>query len=75
MKNQNLWTDLKTASGEIEASYSGFGVFQKNVQELMAVSTLLVSKPGALTISEALAMELPMVLNEPIPGQERENAA
>lgn len=48
--------------------------YSDNIQELMAVSELLISKPGALTISEALAMELPMILCEPIPGQEKENA-
>ena len=40
----------------------------------MAVATCLISKPGALTICEALAMELPMLLHEPIPGPETENA-
>ena len=48
--------------------------YSDNIQELMAVSEVLISKPGALTISEALAMELPMILCEPIPGQEKENA-
>ena len=48
--------------------------YSDNIQELMAVAQLLISKPGALTISEALAMELPMILCEPIPGQEKENA-
>ncbi len=49
--------------------------YTHNVNELMAISTLLISKPGALTISEAMAMELPMILHEPIPGPESENAA
>jgi processive 1,2-diacylglycerol beta-glucosyltransferase len=41
----------------------------------MAMSDLMVSKAGGVTTSEALAAELPMVLVNPIPGQEEENAA
>ena len=41
---------------------------------LMAVSDVLVTKPGALTMSEAFVMGLPMLLREPIPGPETENA-
>jgi processive 1,2-diacylglycerol beta-glucosyltransferase len=44
------------------------------VHEFMAISDLLITKPGGLTTSEAIAMELPMLLYKPLPGQERENA-
>ncbi|TDF94817.1 MGDG synthase family glycosyltransferase [Paenibacillus piri] len=46
-----------------------------HVHELMALSDLIVTKPGGLTVSEALALELPMMLYKPIPGQEQDNAA
>jgi len=49
--------------------------FSDRIPELMNCASLLITKPGALTLSEALAMELPMLLYEPIPGQEKENAA
>lgn len=48
--------------------------FVNNTQELMAVSDIIITKPGGLTISEALAMELVPVFIHPIPGQETENA-
>jgi len=44
------------------------------VHELMAVSDLMITKPGGLTISEAMAMQLPMLLYKPLPGQEEDNA-
>lgn len=47
--------------------------FVRIVPELMAVSDILISKAGGLTTSEALAMELPMILFHPIPGQEYAN--
>ena len=45
------------------------------VHELMAASDVMVTKPGGLTVSEALALDLPMILYKPIPGQEQENSA
>lgn len=48
--------------------------YTDRIPELMANSQLLITKPGALTISEALTMELPMILFDPIPGQEIDNA-
>lgn len=44
-----------------------------NIDELMAVSTLIITKPGGLTISEALSKNLPIIIIDPIPGQEANN--
>lgn len=44
------------------------------VSQLMAQADLLVTKPGGLTCSEALASHLPMLLLQPLPGHEEENA-
>ena len=44
-----------------------------NVDTLMDASDIIVSKPGGLTTSEALAKGLPMVIVSPIPGQEERN--
>lgn len=46
----------------------------ENVHELMAVSDVMISKPGGVTTSEAMAMELPLVIYRPLPGQEEDNA-
>lgn len=48
--------------------------YTNKVPELMAISDLVISKPGGLTTSESLASELPMIIINPIPGQEEENA-
>lgn len=45
-----------------------------NVAELMSRSTALITKPGALTMTEAFAMGLPLILHAPIPGPEALNA-
>lgn len=48
--------------------------FVKNIPTLMDASDCLISKPGGLTTSESLAKGLPMVIVNPIPGQEERNA-
>ncbi|MSR64837.1 MAG: glycosyltransferase [Verrucomicrobiae bacterium] len=48
--------------------------FVSNMHELMAVSDMIVTKPGGLTSSEALAMGKPLVIIDPIPGQEAANS-
>lgn len=48
--------------------------FTDKVAELMAISDLVITKPGGLTVSESLASHLPLVVINPIPGQEEENA-
>jgi processive 1,2-diacylglycerol beta-glucosyltransferase len=44
------------------------------MDELMALSDLLITKPGGITVSESIATGVPMILIEPIPGQEEANA-
>lgn len=48
--------------------------FTKEMHELMAVADLVMSKPGGLTTSEALASGAAMVIVNPIPGQESRNS-
>ncbi|MCB8817685.1 MGDG synthase family glycosyltransferase [Desulfosporosinus shakirovi] len=45
-----------------------------NLEELMSVSDLIITKAGGLTVSEALTKHLPLVIYKAIPGQEEENA-
>ena len=48
--------------------------FTDKVPELMYISDLVITKPGGLTSSESLVSSLPLILINPIPGQEEENA-
>lgn len=47
--------------------------YVNNVDELMEVANLIVTKPGGMTTSECLAKGLPMVIVNPLPGQEMRN--
>ncbi|HEV8721280.1 MAG TPA: glycosyltransferase [Candidatus Binatia bacterium] len=48
--------------------------YTSTIERVMACADLAVTKPGGLTVSECLAVGLPMVLISPIPGQEERNA-
>ena len=48
--------------------------FTKEIDELMQVADLVISKPGGLTTSETLARGAVMVIVNPIPGQESRNS-
>lgn len=60
---------LEALRGKVALDLHVFG-WSDNIPELMAASDVLVTKPGGLTASEALAAGLPMVLTHPIPGPE-----
>ena len=48
--------------------------FVDNINEYMFVSDLIITKPGGLTVSEAIASNLPMAIFSAFPGQEEDNA-
>lgn len=72
-QNRELYKKIRKYSNRIGKVIKVFGYTEK-IPELMSASDLLVSKPGGMTISEALVKRLPMVLISPIPGQEEKNA-
>ncbi|MDP3791377.1 MAG: glycosyltransferase [Candidatus Omnitrophota bacterium] len=47
--------------------------FADNIDELMEASDIIVTKPGGITTAEALAKGLPMLIVNPLPGQEAMN--
>jgi len=48
--------------------------FTQQMDELMSVADLVVSKPGGLTISETMAKGAGLVIVHPVPGQEERNS-
>jgi processive 1,2-diacylglycerol beta-glucosyltransferase len=60
---------LQALRGRIALDLHVFG-WSDNIPELMSAADLLVTKPGGVTIAEATAVGLPMLLTHPIPGPE-----
>jgi processive 1,2-diacylglycerol beta-glucosyltransferase len=45
-----------------------------NIDEYMRIADVVVTKPGGITTSECIALQKPMILVRPIPGQEECNS-
>jgi processive 1,2-diacylglycerol beta-glucosyltransferase len=73
--NQRLYEELQTLAARLAGTSITLRLFGyvPYIHTLMAASDLLVTKAGAVTASEALAMGLPMLLLHPIPGHEERN--
>jgi processive 1,2-diacylglycerol beta-glucosyltransferase len=72
-QNKKLYKQIKRCVNYTEKVVKVFGYTDK-IPELMSASDLIISKPGGMTISEALVKRLPIILISPIPGQEEKNA-
>lgn len=73
-RNHALQRALQALSQSYPTRLRSFG-FTDQVPQMMACADLAITKPGGLSTSECLAMGLPMLLVNPIPGQEERNAA
>ncbi len=69
---------LEEARKALEASTCQESVrlygFREDVEVFMRASDLFITKPGGLSVSEALVCGLPLLLFKPLPGQEQKNA-
>lgn len=70
--NSRLYKKLKKIGSRLKTHMILYK-YVNNIEELMSISDLVITKPGGLSVSEALAKELPMVIINPIPGQEAKN--
>ena len=73
-RNQKLYEAFEKELAQREAIPTRLIFFTEEVEKYMHASDLLVTKPGGLTVSEALACNLPMAVFDAIPGQEEDNA-
>lgn len=72
-RNEKLLADLKRLAEAHPGRFFPMG-FTRTIERLMKAADFAITKPGGLTTSECLAMGLPMILVNPIPGQEERNA-
>jgi processive 1,2-diacylglycerol beta-glucosyltransferase len=70
-RNEQLRRELAIQDRQHPTHVLGFA---SNMHELMTVADLVITKPGGLTSSEALALGKPLFILNPIPGQEAANS-
>ncbi len=73
-RNQKLFEAFEKEIGQNPPIPTRLFYFTDEVEKYMHAADLLVTKPGGLTVSEALACNLPMAVFDAIPGQEEDNA-
>lgn len=71
--NRKLRRKLKRKSFRYGSTMRIMG-YTSNIDKLMDACDLIITKPGGMTSSEALAKNLPMIISNPIPGQEEKNS-
>lgn len=72
-RNEPMRRDLDELASVSRKSVRVIG-YTDRICDWMAAADLLISKPGGLTASEALAAGLPIVIVNPIPGPELRNS-
>jgi processive 1,2-diacylglycerol beta-glucosyltransferase len=72
-KNKNLYERLLEFAFLYPDSFRLFG-YVEEIHELLTISHCLITKPGGITLTEASALQVPLILYNPVPGQEAENA-
>jgi processive 1,2-diacylglycerol beta-glucosyltransferase len=70
-KNKELQEELQALQQSDQLKVFGY---VENIHELFRIASCMITKPGGITLSEAAALQVPVVLYRPVPGQENENA-
>ncbi|MDP4108860.1 MAG: glycosyltransferase [Bacillota bacterium] len=73
-KNKRLFTKLCKYKDENNMRDLYIYGYADNVDLLMDASDCIITKPGGITVSEALVKCLPMIIIDPIPGHEERNS-
>lgn len=71
-KNRRLFEELSRKKSDPGLRLCAFG-YMNNIDEFMEVADCIITKSGGLTVSESLSKKLPMIIIQPIPGQETRN--
>jgi processive 1,2-diacylglycerol beta-glucosyltransferase len=73
-RNERLRREITTLVAPHADRFRVFG-FTEQMPDLLRLATLFIGKPGGLAAAECMAAGLPMLLIDPLPGQEDRNCA
>lgn len=72
-KNDALREQLLPLANQYPQKLKVLGYVER-IDELFRIASCMITKPGGITLSEATAIGVPLILYKPVPGQEKENA-
>lgn len=70
--NTKLYNELNKLKSKVKYPFRVYS-YVEDIYNKMVDSDLLISKPGGLTVSEALSVQIPILIYKPLPGQEEHN--
>lgn len=74
-KNETMYEAFETIVTETKSrSRVKVVKYTTKVPELMSISNIVITKAGGLTTTESVASGVPMIIINPLPGQEEQNA-
>lgn len=71
--NKELYCDMKKLKDTQYGDRLHFCGFTQDMHKLMHMADVIITKPGGVTITEAMSAQLPIVIREYLPGQEEKN--
>lgn len=71
--NKKMYRKIQKMQSSLKKDVRVYG-YVNNVHLMMDAADCIITKPGGITSSEALAKGLPMIMVNPIPGHEQRNA-
>ena len=71
--NKKLYNCLRVLSKKLNTPFKIYQYID-NVDELMQISDIIITKAGGISLTESLIKKLPMLVVSPIPGQEKLNS-
>ncbi|OZI10464.1 diglucosyl diacylglycerol synthase [Bacillaceae bacterium SAS-127] len=72
-KNDKLIAELKSLAARFPDRLLVFGYVDR-IDEWFRLASFMITKPGGITLTEAISIGLPVILYKPTPGQEKGNA-
>ncbi|MFD3445599.1 glycosyltransferase [Microbacteriaceae bacterium 4G12] len=72
-RNERLYSQLQDIAITYGDQLKVFG-YVEHIHELYEAADIMITKPGGITLSEAIAKKLPTILYKAVPGQEKENS-
>ncbi len=74
-KNKDLYNNLKAKYNK-DNNLDNVRIYgyMSDIHKIMSISDVIITKPGGLTVAEAITKELPIIITCNLPGQEERNA-
>jgi len=72
--NNNLYSKLLKLVDNSNNNFYKIYQFRHDLRDFILAADVVITKPGGITINEVMQANIPLILLQPIPGQEEQNS-